>query len=112
MLLILVSFLLLRQNTWRKSKVRKERYFGSHCEETQSITEEKAWTQEPEAAGHFASTVKKQKEMDAHAQLALLFKFSPGSESMAWRHSYSGWVFVFQLHLSGNTLPPKDVFSR
>lgn len=83
-----------------------------HTVRRHSLLEEKAWTQEPEAAGHFAPTVKKQKEMEVHAQLALLFKFSPGAESMAWHHSYSGWVSVSQLHLSGNTLPPKDVFSR
>jgi hypothetical protein len=32
---------------------------------------EKAWWQEHEAAGHFASTVRKQREMDAGAQLTV-----------------------------------------
>lgn len=37
----------------------------------QSITEEKSWQQEREAAGHVTSTVRKQREMSAGAQLTL-----------------------------------------
>lgn len=32
-----------------------------HTVRRHSLLEEKAWTQEPEAAGHFAPTVKKQR---------------------------------------------------
>ena len=39
---------------------------------------EKAWQQEREAAGHMASTVRKQREMDAGAQLTFFFLFRVG----------------------------------
>lgn len=44
----------------------------------QSIVMGKAWRQEREAAGHVASTVRKQREMDAGAQLAFSFLFRVG----------------------------------
>ena len=43
---------------------------GSYLK-VQSIMAEKAWWQEHEAAGHIASTVRKQREMDAGAQLTV-----------------------------------------
>lgn len=52
----------------------------------ESVIVGKAWWQERQAAGHVASTVRKQKEMDVGAQLTFSFLFGPGTQSMGWYH--------------------------
>lgn len=59
-----------------------------------------AWRQEREVFGHLASTVRKQEEVYAGAQLTFFFILGPGSQSMEGCHAHSG---VFSL-LFGNSL--------
>lgn len=49
---------------------------------SQSIIVEESWLQEPEAAGHTASVVRKQWEMNAHAQFTVSCSLSPRLSSL------------------------------
>ena len=60
---------------------------------------EKAWRKVREADVHSVSTVRKQREMDASAQLASSIFFSPEPQSMGCCHLHSVCVFLPQYFL-------------
>lgn len=69
-----------------KSDLRKRVYFGSLSESTAHCSG-KSRQKEGERAGPIASTGRKQREVNTHAQLTIVFVFSPGPQSMEWVQS-------------------------
>lgn len=65
---------------------------------------EKTWRLGLEGNGHLASEVRKQREMNAGAQLILFSVFSPGFQSIEWCYPQPQWVFSPQLSISRNKL--------
>lgn len=59
--------------------------------------EGKEWWLEKEMAGHNASTVGEQKEMDACSWLTFSFSFSAGPQPVEWWHTQVQRVFPPQL---------------
>lgn len=72
----------------------EEEFILAHSLRVQPIMEEKSWWQEPEAAGHLASASRKQREMDAGAQLIPFLLFHSRSPAHEIVLLHSGWVFL------------------
>lgn len=73
----------------------------------------KMWQQQ-EAAGHMTSSIGKQREMDAGAQLPFSCRLQLSPQPMGWGCPRSGWLVPPQLNLFGNLLTdkPSGVTSR
>ena len=92
MLLVLIIFSVAAVNIL-KSNLRV--YSGSWFAGAQAIRAE-GMAARREAAGHRASTVRKQREMEAGAQFAFSFSLSPGSRPRVWCCPLTGTVFPLQ----------------
>lgn len=66
----------------------------------------KMWQQQ-EAAGHMTSSIGKQREMDAGAQLPFSCRLQLSPQPMGWGCPCSGWLVPPQLNLFGNPLTDK-----
>lgn len=56
-----------------RSNYKQGGFIWAHNLRVQSVVERKAWRRELEAAGHIVCMVRRQRDMDAGAQLALSF---------------------------------------
>lgn len=79
-------------------KVTKGDFILTHSLRVASIMSEKFPSQEPEAAGHFASVVSKPRGMNA--DIFFSCSFPPGSQSVGEQHLQAGWIFPPALTLS------------
>lgn len=60
--LVSVTFLVIVQNTPKKTNLREQRFILVHSSRAQSSLVGAAWPQESEAAGHVVSTARKQRD--------------------------------------------------
>lgn len=69
-----------------------------------------AWQQEQEAAGHVASTVRKQREMGTGAQLTPFYSFQEPSPWDGAAHSYSGTFLSHSVFMETSSQSHPEVF--
>lgn len=90
---ILVNLLVAMAKNQTGSYLRKEGFHLADSLRVQSILVGRAWRREQKVTGHMAFTARKQKEMEASAELASSFVFGLRPNAMQCNgvnHNYSG----------------------
>lgn len=90
---------------YNKGKGKEKAFKLAHSLRVQYLMMEKSWWQDLEAAGHLASTVRKQRDMSARSA-SFLFFITSRAPVYGLGHRFECRVFQCQLAQSTNSPPP------